>query len=48
MPLRGADFFLQEAVGIDVDADADLRVPLHGGEPVADDVLHIQAPCGVD
>src|SRR5438045_2172903 len=39
---------LQEAVGVDVDADADLWAPIEGREPVADDILHVEAAPGVD
>src|SRR5947207_2516648 len=38
---------LQEAVGVHVDADADLRAPVERGEPVADHVLDIETAAGV-
>src|SRR4051812_4714586 len=40
--------FSQEAVGIDVDADADLRVPFDRGQPVADRVLDVEGSPRVD
>src|SRR5690348_732691 len=38
---------LEKAVGVDVDADADLRAPLDLRKPIADHVLHIEASAGV-
>src|SRR6478672_12198034 len=38
----------EETVGVHVDADADLGAPVECGEPVADDVLDVEAAAGVD
>ena len=39
---------LEEAVRIDIDADSDFRAPFHAGQPVADDILNVEASPGVD
>ena len=39
---------LKEAVGVDVDRDADLGAPFEPAQPVADDVLDVEAARGVD
>src|SRR5690349_7708185 len=39
---------LEETVRIDVDADPDLGAPFDLAEPVADDVLDVEAPARVD
>jgi VCBS repeat-containing protein len=44
---NGSDTF-KEAVGVDVDRDADLGAPVELAEPVADDVLDVELARGVD
>src|SRR6185503_14198866 len=38
----------KKAVGVDVDSDPDLWAPFDFGEPVADDVLDVEASSGMD
>ena len=38
----------QETIGIDIDRDAHLGWPVERAEPVADDVLDVEAARGVD
>jgi hypothetical protein len=40
--------FSKEAVGVDIDADPDFGAPLDLGQPIADDVLDVEASAGVD
>ena len=47
MPLKGG-VFLQETVGVDVDADADFRSPVDPCEPIADHILNIETSARMD
>ena len=39
---------LQEAVGVNVNADPHFRAPFQPGQPVANDILDIERPIGVN